>query len=442
MYFAPPISPALLRRFSTRCWYVQLGKKQLRLSPDREEAFQIYYDLMSRGSEGPNSSPKALSTSASTLVVEVLDTFLDWCGQNRAGRTYHFYLENIQRFATRVAADLTVEELKPFHVTRAMADFPNWGNNTKYDFIGVLSCALNWAVDEELIERNPLARMKKPTRESREMAVTPEEYVRIMGTIEEPHFRDLIEISWETGSRVQELRKLEARFVDLMNGRILLPPSKAKGKKHYRVIYLTDRAGEIVTRLCKEAPAGPLLRNSEGNPWTKDAINNAFCRLQLALGRRAMRELGLEPSSPTSGRRALRTNSSRRRRRSTESRCGKVKRIPRSSSQRMARSTISCLPQGVRHRGLEKRGRYRDLGPPSRTRGRKHGQPSVRQGSAGPQVYVRGRASGKRTEDSRKFWCDDQLNRYLCRLLIPVAIIERATESAPPGGTGWMRKAP
>jgi integrase len=53
-----------------------------------------------------------------------------------------------------------------------------------------------------------------------------------------------------------------------------------------------------VGRLCEEAPTGPLLRNSEGNAWTKDAINCAFCRLQLALGWRAMREMGIETRIP------------------------------------------------------------------------------------------------------------------------------------------------
>ena len=94
------------------------------------------------------------------------------------------------------------------------------------------------------------------------------------------------------------MRQLDARFVDLATGRIVLPPSKAKGKKHHRVIYLTDRAREIVSRLVREWPTGALLRNSEGNPRTKDAINCAFCRLQLALGRRAMRELGIEAEVP------------------------------------------------------------------------------------------------------------------------------------------------
>ena len=55
------------------------------------------------------------------------------------------------------------------------------------------------------------------------MAVSPEGYARAIETVEEPGFQDLIEMAWETGGRVQELRQLEARFVDLPAGRIVLP---------------------------------------------------------------------------------------------------------------------------------------------------------------------------------------------------------------------------
>jgi integrase len=296
----PRRHPQPFWREFTRCWYVQIGKKQVRLSPDRDEAFRLYYELMSRGQD----HQPALSAPTPTRVVEVLDAFLDWCSRNKATRTYEHYRENIQRFVMRIPPALLVAEVKPFHVTRAMADFPDWGNNTKHDFIGALKRALNWALDEELIERNPLARMKKPAREAREMAVSPEEYARIIETVEEPCFRDLIDMAWETGARVQELRKVEARFVELESDRILLPPSKAKGNKHHRVIYLTERACDIAARLARAHKTGPLLRNSEGNSWTKDAINSAFCRLQLAHGRRVMRELGIEAKTPPRFRKA------------------------------------------------------------------------------------------------------------------------------------------
>lgn len=179
-----------------------------------------------------------------------------------------------------------------------MADFPDRVSNTKHDFIWSLKRAFNWAIDEEMIDRNPFGRMKKPSCEVCGMGVSPAEYERIIETIEKPDFHDLIETAWETGSQVQELRKFEARFVDMESRRIALPPSKAKGKRHYRIIYLTGRAREIVEQLCRERPDGPPLRNSNGAAWTRGSINCAFCRLQLALGRRILVEKNLAAKRP------------------------------------------------------------------------------------------------------------------------------------------------
>jgi integrase len=91
-------------------------------------------------------------------------------------------------------------------------------------------------------------------------------------------------LAWETGARLQELRKLEACHVESQLSRIVLPPTQAKGKKYYRTIYLTAMACEIVDRLSVVNPTGPLLRNSEGNPWTKNAVNCAFERLRKKIG--------------------------------------------------------------------------------------------------------------------------------------------------------------
>jgi hypothetical protein len=57
--------------------------------------------------------------------------------------------------------------------------------------------------------------LNESARVARELAVTPEEYARVIDTVEGPCFHDLIEMAWETGGRVQELRNLEARFVEV-----------------------------------------------------------------------------------------------------------------------------------------------------------------------------------------------------------------------------------
>jgi integrase len=185
-----------------------------------------------------------------------------------------------------------VTELKPFHLTRAQETRPDWSNNTRNDFVTAVKRAFNWAVDEELIERNPISRAKKPAREAREVIVLPSEYAEILAAIKEPSFRDLIEFSWETGTRPQEIRKIEARLFDAENRRTLFPPKEAKGKKYYRTIYLPPRAREIIARLAEERSQGPLLVNSEGKPWTKDAINCAIHRLRVTLGLKIMKERG------------------------------------------------------------------------------------------------------------------------------------------------------
>ena len=116
---------------------------------------------------------------ADPFAVEVMDAFLEWTRLNRAERTYEWYRENIQRFVDRIPPTLTVGQLKPYHVTDAMAAFPNWGNNTKDDFISAVKRALNWAMEEERIERNPLAKLKKPPRKAGEMAVSPDQYATL-----------------------------------------------------------------------------------------------------------------------------------------------------------------------------------------------------------------------------------------------------------------------
>jgi integrase len=269
-------------RTERNCWYVQHGTRQIRLSPDKDEAWRLWHEFMAR----PPEEERPLAPGPDVQAIEVLDDYLDWCQKNKAPRTYQWYRENIQRFAIALPDGLRVADLKPFHLTRAMDAFAHWANNTKHDFISAVKRAFSWAEAEGLIDRNPLAHVRKPAREVREMAISPSEYATIIEAIREPGFRDLIELTWECGARPQEIRNIEARFFDAENSRIIFPPKEAKGKKYYRIIYLTPRASDIVARLAEANPHGALLLNSDGNPWTKDAINCAFCRLEKKLGRK------------------------------------------------------------------------------------------------------------------------------------------------------------
>ena len=259
-------------------WFVHFNGREEKLSSDKQEAYRLYYALMSREPELARPAPDRL------LVIALIDDFMEWARCNRSPATYDIYLRLIQQFATAIPKTLTVAELKPFHVTRVMdANSANWSQNTKRDFAATVQRAFNWAERQGIIEKNPLKNLEKPAAVARELVVNPADYARILEAVKEPNFRELIELAWETGCRPVELRKIEARHVD--QDRIVFPPTEAKGKRKHRVIYLgTDKAKEIVARLCVANPTGCILLNSEGRPWVKDAINCAFFRLKKKLG--------------------------------------------------------------------------------------------------------------------------------------------------------------
>lgn len=262
-------------------WYVTAGTTKVRLSPDKTEAWRLWHELMARGPATPGEP--ARKPGESRFVAELLDAFLGWCERNRSPRTFDVYRMHLETFAASAPPRLAVDDLRPHHVTAA-ADAREWSNNTKHQFIVTVKRALNWCVDQGLIDRSPIARMQAPAIEAREAAATPADMQLMLAAADNPEIRNLIEMGWETGARLQELRVVEARFVDLGARRIVFPPSKAKGKRHHRVIYLgTDRAVELATELCRLRPSGPILLNTRGGPWNKDSVNCAFQRLRVRM---------------------------------------------------------------------------------------------------------------------------------------------------------------
>lgn len=277
----PKSQPKPFWREFTKCWYVQIGKKQVRLDPDREEAYRRYHEIMARKPEEPLEEKPA----SGQLVIQVLDTFLDWVKANKAEKTYTWHKNHIQAFCDDIPRTLTIDQLKPFHLTRIM-DAQTWAPSTKNGFGRSVQRAIRWANRQGIIDRNPIAFVEKPGCEAREVVVSPEEFEKLLASARDQAFRDVLITAWETGCRAQELTKVEARHVDLANNRWIFKIRESKGKKRVRTVYLTERAAEITRRLVKRYPTGRLFRNEDDEPWQKDTINQRFSRRKKLMGQK------------------------------------------------------------------------------------------------------------------------------------------------------------
>jgi integrase len=272
-------------RPARRLWYVTLHGKQHNLGPDEPQAFERYKELL-----GQRPEPAASRTAP---VLGLIDKFLERCREHRAAKTYEWYRWRLQLFAKSIGRDISVAELKPFHLDDALAQHAEWSNGTKHGLCRAVQRAMFWAEKKGYIDRSPLTHYEKPRPGKRRLVISPDEFRTILALVPSPEFRDLLNVTWETAARPQETLIVEARHVDLINARWVFSIDQSKGDTFPRIVYLTESALAITRRLMLKHPHGPIFRNAEGNPWTPYAVNCAFVRVQFRLGQRRMRELKL-----------------------------------------------------------------------------------------------------------------------------------------------------
>src|SRR4051812_3212111 len=107
----PASDPQPFYRAARKGWYLQLTRKQqVKLGPDPspvigrdgkpvppEHVRRKYYEVMAAGPEAEPPQPKDI-----TLVVEVMDLFLDWVEKRKSARTYEWYKRHCQTFVKSI----------------------------------------------------------------------------------------------------------------------------------------------------------------------------------------------------------------------------------------------------------------------------------------------------------------------------------------------------
>jgi len=71
--------PRPYQRKQTGTWYLQLGKKQIKLARNKKEAFEKYHEIM---------ADRGTAAIHFEKVVPLFDVYLEWLKQHRAPKTY------------------------------------------------------------------------------------------------------------------------------------------------------------------------------------------------------------------------------------------------------------------------------------------------------------------------------------------------------------------
>lgn len=262
-------------------WYChqrENGKRrQVKLAKGREN----HEAALDKWAELRSGAVPKIKQSADTVAF-LLDHFLDWCLKNRAEGTYGIYKHFLQTFCDHLGDGFRVAKLRPKEVT-AWLNASTWSDSTKAGAVQTVRTAFRWLVREGYIDNSPVQGASGPSKRAREVILSPEQFTAILGH-SRPEFTLLLEFLWHSGCRPQEVVRIEAKHCELALRRIVFPPSQAKGKKYPRVIYLDDRALEIVRGLLAKRPEGILFRNGKGKQWNRNMIRQRFLRLRKKVG--------------------------------------------------------------------------------------------------------------------------------------------------------------
>jgi integrase len=215
-------------------WFVTLNVCQINLGSEKSVAFERYRALLAK--------PQQAEVHRESLAG-LIDAFLEWCHRHRSPHTYEWYRYRLQRFIERYPT-LTVQQLRPFHV-QEWVDSYDFSKTSRRNYVRSVKRCIAWSVAQGYVEKNPILHLEVPTAEAKEILITPDEYEQFLSFVTSSSLRDLVEVTWETGCRPQESLRVEVRHFDEKNQRWVFPRKESKGKRAPRVVYLTEKAGDI-----------------------------------------------------------------------------------------------------------------------------------------------------------------------------------------------------
>jgi hypothetical protein len=200
-----------------RGYFVTLGGVQYNLrTHDKNEALKRWHQLMAERGDAPRTA------DADPLVVDLLAMFCEWAERHLSSASYVWYRNYLRGLVDHLDQDLRVSRFKPYDVTQWIDANPHWGGSGRRGAITAVKRAFNWAEQQGLIDRSPIAHMRRPAAPRRSTTLSADQRRLIFESVGDQAFKDLLFAA--------ELNRLQpsAWFRGYRRGKIPQWPTKSR----------------------------------------------------------------------------------------------------------------------------------------------------------------------------------------------------------------------
>ncbi len=270
-------------RASKQAWYATVEGRKVSLGvkgrENETEAVKAWHRLMAGVTEKAKPKPKQEPT-----VAEVVKGFLadvEGRAKPNTNRVYRYFL---RPFAKRHGKAKASELTPPVAEAHARQQ-AHWSDSSRNAFLGALATAFKWAERSRIIDRTPLAGLKRPPKASRgaEAVVSPEDHARLLNAAG-GHFKPFLRLLFLTGARPGEVARIDADNFDPEASCVRLKEHKSAHKGKSRTIFLCPEAVALLRELKAKHGEGRLLRNALGKPWSEKALVKAMIAVRKRAG--------------------------------------------------------------------------------------------------------------------------------------------------------------
>src|SRR6516225_5110747 len=194
------------------------------------------------------------TTEQCHTVHHVIAMYLAQARRDLSPRSYDTVACILRRFDA-ACGRLTLTECRPFDLQCWLNDHAEY--RSEWDLrcaVSTVKRAINWALEMELVQRNPFAKLRRRGRPRRRQPMTDEEFQTLLSGCD-PTFRRFLIFLKFTGARPGEVSSMRWEDVDFEQAAVVLKEHKTARKTGQpRIIPLVPTVSRLLLWVRRQSP--------------------------------------------------------------------------------------------------------------------------------------------------------------------------------------------